>query len=232
MYFLIDNERKIIFGWSAKSGCSHLKKIFWYLQNNNEDNEIHIDEKEYNSLPDEIEKYTTIIIIRNPYDRCVSGFLEKYSPLGEFRSLWKNKEITFNDFINELTSNNNNWEIIDEHHFIQQTSERFDKEKILQSKELIIYDINSIDYSFIEKIYDKKISKKLLDFRGCHENKNIILLEKNVYDLDMCLYNSYKVPTKYFYNEDIKNKIDLFYLNDFAFFKDYGFDYILNLEDK
>ena len=33
MYFLVDNENKIIFGWSAKCGCSHIKKLFHFLKN-------------------------------------------------------------------------------------------------------------------------------------------------------------------------------------------------------
>jgi len=31
MYFLVDNDKQIIFGWSAKCGCSHIKNIFWFL---------------------------------------------------------------------------------------------------------------------------------------------------------------------------------------------------------
>ena len=35
MYFLVDNKKKIIFGWSAKCGCSHIKYIYYFLQNDN-----------------------------------------------------------------------------------------------------------------------------------------------------------------------------------------------------
>ena len=45
MRFLVDNIRKIIFGWSAKCGCSHIKYIFWFLQNNNIDNRNEKDNK-------------------------------------------------------------------------------------------------------------------------------------------------------------------------------------------
>ena len=41
MYFLVDNKNKVIFGWSAKCGCCHIKQIFWFLQNNKIDNKIH-----------------------------------------------------------------------------------------------------------------------------------------------------------------------------------------------
>ncbi len=30
MYFIIDSKCKVIFGWSAKAGCTHIKKYFFY----------------------------------------------------------------------------------------------------------------------------------------------------------------------------------------------------------
>jgi len=35
MYFIINNDKKIIFGWSAKCACSHIKRIYWNLDNDN-----------------------------------------------------------------------------------------------------------------------------------------------------------------------------------------------------
>ena len=43
-----------------------------------------------------------ITIVRNPYERIVSGFLDKYGPKGTFRRLWMNKEISFTNFIDEF----------------------------------------------------------------------------------------------------------------------------------
>lgn len=222
MKFLIDDKLKIIIGWSAKCGCSHIKKIFWYLLTNNENYKIHTM-KENNSLPDDIENYILILIIRNPYERLVSGFLDKYKPKGTFRKLWKNKELSFSDFVNELVKNN--WSVIDNHHFTPQTTERFDEKLILKAKELKIFDIKNIDYSYIENLYNKKITDNLLNFRGGHERKATTPLEKDVYNLDMKLYYEYNVNVKYFYSEDIKHKIYDFYKNDFTFFKKLGFDY-------
>lgn len=203
MYFLVDKKKKVIIGWSAKCGCSHIKKIFWFLQNNKEDNKIHLS-RDSSKLPNDIENYITILIIRNPYDRIVSGFLDKYKQNGGFRKLWKHEELTFTKFVDELILNT--WTMIDLHHFTPQTTEDFDKNIILKSKELYIYDIASIDYKYIESIYNKIIPENLLLFRGGHENKN-------------------KTDIKSFYNEDIKTKVYNFYLNDFIFFKD--FNYIL-----
>jgi hypothetical protein len=60
MFFLVDNNNKVIFGWSAKCGCSHVKRLFWFLKNNAEDKQIHTS-ADMNKLPSNIEKYTTII---------------------------------------------------------------------------------------------------------------------------------------------------------------------------
>jgi hypothetical protein len=226
MRFLIDDNLKIVFGWSAKSGCSHIKKIFWYLKTNNENFKIHTT-KENNSLPTDIQDYRVILIIRNPYERVISGFLDKYRPNGVFRKLWKNKELSFINFVDEIVKNN--WSVIDNHHFTPQTTEKFDEKIILKAKELKIFDIKNIDYTYIEDLYNKKITDNLLNFRGGHERKATTPYENDVYDLDMKTYYEYNVNIKYFYNEDIKNKIYEFYKNDFTLFKKLGFDYTNSL---
>jgi hypothetical protein len=223
MFFLIDPKLKILIGWSAKCGCSHIKKIFWYLQNDNMDNNIHIID-ENNTLPDDITNYTSILIIRNPYERIVSGFLDKYKLSGDYRYLWKNTNITFSSFVDEIVKKN--WSVIEPHHFTPQTTEKFDKNKLLKSKKLILYDITNIDYEYIENLYNKKIPEKLINFRGGHQRKKYNeIFHKPVYDLNMELYEKCDVPVNYFYNDIIKEEIKNFYINDFLFFEENGFNY-------
>lgn len=221
MFFLVDTNKKFILGWTPKCGCTHIKKIFWYLINGDENNVIH-KARDICALPTDIEKYITIIISRNPYERVVSGFLDKYRNNGEFRKLWKYPQITFTEFVDQILKNN--WEMIHKLHFDKQTSQDFN-EIILKSKKLIIYDIKFINYELIENIYGTKIPQSLLDFRGGHENNKTNILEKYVYDLDMSEYDSFKVPTKYFYNKDIKEQIYNYYYDDFIFFKNNGINY-------
>ncbi len=234
MHFLIDRKLKIIFGWSAKCGSSHVKKIFYFLQNNRTDNEVHLP-YDYNiPLPRDISDYTTILFIRNPYKRLISGFLDKYNKTGQFRDMWNNwnsnnqnhKDIKFGVFVDELV--NNNWKMIDKHHFIPQTKEIFDKQKILRSKKLVVYDIVDIDYDYIEKLYNKIIPQVLLNFRGGHQRKTKTTMKTYVYDLDIVVYFDYTVPTEYFYNQDIKDKVYSYYINDFSFFNDHGYRYLLD----
>ena len=44
--------------------------------------------------------------------------------------------------------------IIDEHHFTPQTTEKFNKSKIIKSKSLILYDIESINYEYLENLFN------------------------------------------------------------------------------
>lgn len=225
MYFLIDNKNKIIFGWSAKCGCSHIKRLFAFLSEKKENiKDIHKNTKIYNVLPNNIENFTTIIISRNPYKRIISGFLDKYKLGGEFRHLWKYNFITFSMFVNELVKND--WKMVEKHHFTPQTSEAFDK-KILKSKSIKYYDIENIDYKYIEQLYNTTIPESILQKREGHERKiNDVVFEQNVYDLHLIKYLNCNVDIKYFYNEELKKKIFNFYKNDFTFFNEIGIDYI------
>lgn len=226
MHFLVDHIRKIIFGWSAKCGCSHVKNIFWFLQTDQLNNEIHTT-KDYFPLPHDIENYTTLIFCRNPYKRIVSGFLDKYKNNGEHRHLWNHSLISFSNFVNELIQHD--WKIIDHHHFTPQTTEEFDK-RILLSKTIKLYDISNIDYDYIETLYNKKIPEYIITKKQGHERvhsiKNNESIKKYVYNLNIDDYIDYPVDIKYFYNEELKKKVFLFYLNDFKFFYENNINYV------
>jgi len=227
MHFIIDKKLKIIFGWSAKCGCSHIIKIIYFLMTDNIDSEIHTPKDCNNYITNiDIENYTTILIIRNPYERLISGFLNKYRINGEFRHMWKHKDITFSNFVNELI--HKNWNIVDCHHFTPQTTELFDANKIARSKTLKIYDIKNIDYNYIQSLYNKVIPDTLIQFRGGHERKiNTNTFEGPVYNLNMSAYFDYNVSNQQFYNTELKDKVYNFYINDFNYFKQNGFNYDL-----
>lgn len=226
MHFFVNNEYKVIFGWSGKCGCSHIKKIYYFFCNNT-DKEIHNDDEYEEELPHDIEEYTCILFIRNPYKRIVSGFLDKYSKNGIYinKFLSKYDRIKFDSFIDELVIGD--WSIIDEHHFTPQTTEQFNKTKIIKSKSLICYDIENINYKYLEKLFNRKIPCELINFKGGHERKvyDDFFDGDYVYNLDINEYIKYNVPINKFYNKDLKDKVYNFYVNDFLFFKEFGFDY-------
>jgi len=222
MYFLVDNDRKIIFGWTYKCGCSHIKKIFWFLQNNNIHNKIHTDD-DVMFLPNDIKNYTTILFSRNPYKRLVSGFLNKYSSDGQYRHLWKKETITFSEFVKELILPQ--WsKMVDVPHFLQQTNGMFDKKTLYKSKKIRHFDIENIDYAYIEMLYKKKIPKELLNSKNERTRKEMDFQGK-VYDLDVSVYEKYNVPLCSFFNREIKEKVYAFYKDDFLYFQENGIVY-------
>ena len=225
MFFLKDPLNKIIFGWSAKSGCSHVKKIYYYLATNSIYGEIHTM-RDCNNIGSIDKNYKIFIFIRNPYERIISGFLDKYKKNGIFYNRWNKKiPLTFNNFVDELFTNN--YKMIDKHHFTPQLSESWN-DNLINNNNLKVYDINNIDYEYIGNLYNKKIPEILLNFRGGHENiKELFDYGQNIkiYDLLQEEYDDKKPITKNFYNEDIKNKIYTFYKKDFEYFNSIGFCY-------
>lgn len=175
MLFLLNIEKKIIFGWSAKCGCTHIKNLWFYL-NNIKGNDWHNRKYSARPLPQNISEYTIIIFTRNPYKRLVSGFLDKYNKNGELRSVWGlNKKIIFKEFVDILVTND--FSKINRHHFTPQTSERYN-DRIFDSKSLKFFDICNIDYVYIEELFDKKIEKHIIEFRGPHQ-RNVLNLTNN-----------------------------------------------------
>ena len=53
------------------------------------------------------------------------------------------------------------------------------------------------------------------------------IINYDVYDLNIDEIMDCNIDIKYFYNEDIKNKIYKFYENDFILFKQQGFDFTI-----
>lgn len=228
MWFIVDDQLKVVFGWSAKCGCAHVKKMVLFLWKDElEVENVHCYEKINSGLPKDIENYTVILFIRNPFERLVSGFLDKYHRGGYFDFMWKHEKKTFSLFVDELLKGD--YKMVEKHHFTPQTTEKFNKSEIMKSKSLKIFDIKNIDYSYLEKLYLKTIPPSVIQFRGGNEKK---LWEpfgpydkEFVYDVEIDEYFLYKVPFKAFYNTELLQKVDHFYYGDFSFFSEMGFDY-------
>jgi len=227
MKFIVNNEKKIIIGWNGKCGCSHIKTIYLYLKKKKLENKIHTHEVD-NKLPENVRDYTTIIICRNPYERVVSGFLDKYKINGEFRRLFNQTSLTFSQFVDELILAK--WKKVDYHHFTPQLSDNFST-KLLFSKQIYFFDIANIDYNLIEQLFQQNIPPEIKTKKQGHERqffiKNDLPFEQYVYDLDINSFIERKVQYKYFFNKQIQQKIYHFYIQDFLLFKQFGLDYTL-----
>ena len=227
MLFLKNEEKKIIFGWSGKCGCTHIKKIFYYFQNNRLDNGVHRPEEYTKEELIYDDSYTIFIFIRNPYERLVSGFLHQYKSVDTLhsRAQWRpDKKLTFENFVEELVTND--FKRINKHHFTPQLSENW-TEKLRTRRKTYIYDINNIPYDFLEILFEKKIPKELIEFRGEHSNTKPIKedLDFKPYEKIPDNFTDYRPATKLFYSEEIKRDVTIFYSKDLVFFKENGFSY-------
>lgn len=244
MFFIIDEKNKICYGWSAKSGCTHVKNILNFLIYN-----IHVlknedefkDPKWLQQIP-LIEKdgekkidisYKIIIVSRNPFERLVSGFKYKRKSMGKtFNHI---KPFSFEFLVNELFNNGiadskyPNGKI-NRHHFTQQFSEAWTPLiDTLNPNIFKIMDIKNIDYSFLENIYKKKIPYEFIQYKGEQNVSSNTLLKpytgKNAYKLHIDKILEYDVKPHQLYNKNLYTKVKQFYEKDLILFKTYGLDY-------
>ena len=220
MFFIHDKKKKIIYGWSAKSGCSHLKKLLKFLIFNKV-NVVQVHSNaEYGAFPVEYnEAYRIILIVRNPYERLISGFLDKYTKPGPYLNRWKGP-LTFRLFVQELF--HHAFRTIDKHHFTPQLSEEW-RDEIRTCKNVQVYDLKNIDYAYLETLYAKKIPNDILAFRGGHENSKPYKRDPRAADTDPRLFTDVRPFWQDFYvDADIQLKVDTFYAADFAYFQSLG----------
>jgi len=226
MYFLTDRYNKVIFGWSAKCGCTHIKNIFYFLTGNRPFTDLHRQDS-YGDLPKDYHDYTIIIVTRNPFERIVSGFKEKYME-GKFKLKgYDRTSLTFNQFTEELVENK--FKNIELHHFTHQLSEKW-RDELSSHKNIKFYDLNFIDYGYISSLYKGRvITEDVKNFRGTHNiSKKITGKHENpVYDSPYALYMDKKVEVSLFYNDVISQRIKSFFMKDFDFFRSVGINYEL-----
>jgi hypothetical protein len=160
--------------------------------------------------------YKNIVIIRNPYDRILSGYYDKYVDGHLTPDIG---ELTFEEFINSFPNDK-----IDFDHFSLQFSRAYN-ENIIFDK---IYDIDHFDvHDFINQFTLKKREYNNDQYisRSFYKNDHTNEFRKNIY-----LYNAYKTPynelciikqNKFvpyyncFYNQDLLKKVYNLYEYDF-----------------
>jgi len=233
MYFLVNEEKKIIFGYSPKCGCTKIKMYFnFYSGKNNYDNinpdmtynfKIPHTYDTYGGLPNNHNEYTIVLFIRNPYKRLLSGFIDRYCIS---RCRLNIREFNFQNFVNELDANGVNR--INSQHFSPQLSQKYE-DNIKFTK---IFDIENIDYEYLDQLFGKKLDDGLIKLRTSHQLKYSETYDdtnKKAYHLNKFeIRRMHEKPKlKYFLNDDIISKINKYYKKDFDFFKENGFDYYI-----
>ena len=228
-------------GWNPKCGCSSVKRLMLYIEEKKIVDKPHHccfeDIFKQREISNNIQLYDTIIVVRNPYLRIVSGFLNKY-PCRKFRekSIWNEKPLTFEMFVDELITNK--FKNIDYHHFSHQIDSNFKPNILKKSKTFTIYDIENIDYKYIEELINMKLPEELIlpyntnakkYNKNNKNNKNNKIQDKQLFSINIDDLYKYEIDYRYFYNIDIKKKLSVFYKKDFEMLKYYGFDYDIEI---
>lgn len=223
MHFVLDENNKIAFGWTPKSGCSHVKFLFYFLTESK--NKVLHTERDYQDVNKITDEYKIFIFIRNPYERIVSGFIDKYKTNGQFFNMWPSeKKLSFANFINELKTSK--YRYIDELHFEPHINDNW-KEPVKNNKNIVVMDITNIDYSIFETLYNRRIPESIIKYRGEHENykETKDFESKKIYDLTQEEYIDFRPCTKNFYNDEVINIVKEFYKVDFEYFTLHNFHY-------
>lgn len=227
MFFLVNKQKKFIFGTTQKAGCTFIKNLFRYISKL--DTNSSIKKPSFDDIYN-YSGYTIIFFLRNIYHRPVSTFMDKYNYLKNPSYVniypWNNgKELTFKNIVLELEKSmkNNKWSI-DFLHFQKQIGNEFKKNKldILKKNNLIdvIY-IDNINWEALETRLNVKINDSVKHFKTDHVNTNICkdrLNKKILYDMTHEELKDIKYNYDDFYNEELTNIISNIYSRDNADF--------------
>lgn len=236
MSILVSEKHKILFILSHKCGQCTISTYLKRLDNNT--NDIHADYYNDNrkEISEEYLSYFKILILRNPYERFVSGFLQEC--IIQNNEKYKKIDMTFEEYCLFLLSiydkNNINKYSINFTHNDEKNVNKLDGH--LQSQFVEISDALNMYGKSIDIITDLKNINNVLKTINNKLNVNIITTEKNnakkyfkeythsatkMLISDIAKGRSY--PTwNYFYNDKIKNIIDQIYHEDFDLLKKYN----------
>lgn len=222
MRFIILHDKNLIVFWSPKCGCSTLKTILAIYFNiedtkyKNIHKNIELQKKINKKDKNKIELYKNfdiIMLIRNPYERLVSGFINKY-----VNKKYKNPTDCncFYDFCRILQRDPKK---INRHHFEKQTTDEgwtFFNE--LQ-KPNIKYILDTSKVNEISQILGLNIPEIKKNYCKEKIEKDQEIKKTNLWYLDYnSLRNLDKINYSDFYNDDIKKLVYNIYEDDFIFF--------------
>ena len=234
MYCIYQND--ICFWWNPKCGCSFIKRLFRYLFDKKlyMGQELHINTQ--NVYKPFMKNLTHILFIRNPYHRFVSNFIQTYikkwggddirltNGIAEDRLQY----LTFKYFVNTVLKNKKllrrEWFVND--HFRPQIT-NYNK----QFNFTRIFDLYNIDYDYLSNRFHKEIKIPTINYlreTGMnHVNIQNDYYKEPVYDYTINTFKDIKIipKYKYFYNDDLKQKVREIYKEDFDFFESNGFKF-------
>lgn len=246
MHFIILQKQKVVLLWSAKSACSTIKNavVNEYIPAVTNKG-VHagwgysIIPKNFNLA--DLEFYRWCWIVRNPFDRVISGFINKYllgCPLYQYLPVTDCPN--FLTFVNLLEQK---FTKIDKHHFIPQCKPEFTHPEMLKlyyaalaSNKIILIDINKLDTftsmldlpSITEKLNCSNIATATTTATTLAPTSNTSMSDvsdKPSYLISRDEFSSLIPPYYSFYTHEIAAKIRTIYESDFEIFTKYGLNY-------
>jgi hypothetical protein len=142
-----------------------MKNLFLYLTEgliNQEDRIHHIRN------PEVLDGFTILLFIRNPYERILSRFLDKYRTGSDLYMRWDHERhpLTFRNLVHALLEERIMY-AGHNHHFATQLSEDWE-DRLRLHRDLYILNLHSINSSRLEIQFGKTIPREVLEFRWAY----------------------------------------------------------------
>ena len=233
MYFYIIKNLRLIVGWNPKVACTTVKTLLLRKLGHKVKGNVHHDMLSIDNLicgkydifwyiPKiinvDLNSYTKICFVRNPYERLISGIRQTSGLLCNYKKFGDLSENTINMFLQNLKKYN-----YIEHHFIPQVKNinDFKFDHVIDIKDMSkLYSILEFEHK-IEKIGGH--STKYNDYYHDDKYYNLTLKDISIRSDNEWSGNIYSWFTK----NDIK-LINELYKDDFIFAKKNGYDYEIN----
>lgn len=250
MFPLYADKYKFILFWSYKCGCTFIKHLFYnkIMKYNYSTSYIKLLTALQTFFKPNNQKliiYKKIYVCRNPYARIVSCFIDKYIH-GYFTFYMKSnlyiqsffgnkiKKFTFKNFIDlvyaKMILKKNN--LLEYNHLECQFNKSYMMDKIFKLEDLskndCFYDyLNEIDPNIMLETNTKAMVFD--NYSNCQKSEFFV---ENAYDLEydvlLELKKKKEMPNyKYFYNQEILQKVKRIYRDDFEILAAHGIHYNL-----
>jgi len=215
--------------WSEKCGCTYIKSLYNFYVRGLKDTR-HPHTLEFGcETPFFDPDYRNILVVRNPFDRLISGYIDKYV---DGHLTCDIGEVNFEEFVEIFVQYGHTK--IDYDHFSPQFSRAYHNDMVFHK----IYDIDHFDDAdFIDQFHVKKtnydpsvkLSKSYYEHDHTNANRTRVWCE-NVFDKPYQelrdLKRSGYVPFyRCFYDDRLLETVRNLYLNDFTSLEKYGFYY-------
>lgn len=250
MEAIVDNQNKVLIFWNAKCGCSFVKSLFIQSKGREPSDfeDIHTiigygyPGEEYSYVnPNDLTRYDSykkVLVVRDPYKRLVSGFLEKIPKWIKSGKLEREKYSTFKDFIIEISKTggrviSDNSSFVDEHHFIPQFSEKYKLVESANWKFDYVIDVTELSkkIGLFESLFNHELNESLAyDWCRLHKVEYSNQMDLNAANtsidtwMNATIFPSYK---SFFADHETVDAFRNLYSNDLKKLKELGFEYSL-----